>query len=124
MRIDVTVPGRRSSIQDPALPALTAPVDQLDTVDSGLTSCDTGWWVTQRDECCRCRWSPRRLGGGSGEKEMSHTPAGVKETLQQQDELIRTETENCRSMKVNNRDIILRVYDKQKPSNTSTSSCH
>lgn len=50
--INGTVPGRSSSIQDLALRALTAPVDQLDTVDSGMTSCDSGWWVTEQEERC------------------------------------------------------------------------
>lgn len=46
VKVNITVPGRSSSIQDPALQTLTAPVDQLDTENSGLTSCDTGWWGT------------------------------------------------------------------------------
>lgn len=44
VKINITVPGSSSSIQDPALQTLTAPVDQQDTEDPGLTSCDTGWW--------------------------------------------------------------------------------
>lgn len=71
--INVTVPDKSSSFQDPVLRALTAAVDQLDTADSGLTSCDSGWWATVQDERCHCQWSPRRLAGGrDGQKEMSH----------------------------------------------------
>lgn len=68
VRVNIAVLGRSSSILDPALRALAAPVDQLDTVDSGLTSCESGSRATQRDECCCCRWSPRRLTGGQAER--------------------------------------------------------
>jgi len=66
--IEASVPGKRSSSQEQALRALTAPVDQLDTVDSGLTSCDTGWRGSVQDKCCCCCWSPRRLAGGAGQR--------------------------------------------------------
>lgn len=50
-----SVPGRCSN-QDAALQALTAPVDQLDTKSSGVTSCDSTAEF--------CQWSPRKLWEG------------------------------------------------------------
>lgn len=58
---DVIIPGKRSSNQEQALRAITAAVDRLDTVDSGLTSCDTGWRANVQGKCWCCYWSPRRL---------------------------------------------------------------